>query len=160
MKRIAALTILLTTLCLFRVSYGQETTLCVGNYWTEPEAKVMMDSFALQWSDKSSWEKRAQQIRSGIIEGMKLPMMPKISGHFNPIVTHHREMDGYSVENIAIESFPGFYITGNLYRPAKKQAEICCYSKSAWTWSGQTLFGRNTEALCSFSKNGSYCFYL
>jgi dienelactone hydrolase len=121
MKRIAALTILLTTLCLFRVSYGQETTLCVGNYWTEPEAKVMMDSFALQWSDKSSWEKRAQQIKSGIIEGMKLSMMPKISGHFNPIITHHREMDGYSVENIAIESFPGFYITGNLYRPAKKQ---------------------------------------
>jgi dienelactone hydrolase len=28
-------------------------------------------------------------------------------------------MEGYIVENIAIESFPGFYITGNLYRPLK-----------------------------------------
>jgi dienelactone hydrolase len=121
MKWIPALLTLLATLSICADSSGQETTLCVGNYWTEAEAKVKMDSFALQWSDKSSWEKRAKQIRSGIIDGMKLNQMPKVNGNFNPIITHRREMDGYSVENIAIESFPGFYITGNLYRPAKKQ---------------------------------------
>ena len=107
--------------CIISCCYGQETALCVGNYWTEDEAKVKMDSFALQWSDKSSWEKRAAQIRNRIIKGMKLEMMPKIKGNFNPIITHRREMDGYTVENIAIESFPGFYITGNLYKPSKKQ---------------------------------------
>ena len=94
MKRIPALLILLAILSISANSYCQQSMLCVGNYWTEPEAKVMMDSFALQWSDKSSWEKRAAQIRSGIIQGMKLEMMPKISGHFNPIITHRREMDG------------------------------------------------------------------
>lgn len=122
MKQFAPIAFLLTV-CLFRYSCGQETMLCVGNYWTEAEAKLKMDGFATQWSDKNSWETRAAQIRSGIIKGMKLEMMPKISGHFNPVITHRREMDGYTVENIAIESFPGFYITGNLYRPAKKQAK-------------------------------------
>ena len=113
--------ILLVMLCLWFNTHGQDSMLCVGNYWTEDEAKVMMNKFALQWSDVGSWEKRAEQIRTGIIQGIKLPMMPKISGHFNPIITRRFEMDGYSVENIAIESFPGFYITGNLYRPTKKQ---------------------------------------
>ena len=123
MKSFTALVVLLTSFCISTRSDGQGTSLCVGNYWTEAQAKAKMDSFALQWSDKKSWEKRAQQIRSGIIKGTKLEMMPKIKGHFNPIITHHRDMDGYSVENIAIESFPGFYITGNLYRPAKKQGK-------------------------------------
>lgn len=118
MKHITVL-ILLLTLCVF--GYSQQSMLCVGSYWTEDQAKAKMDSFAMQWSDKTSWEKRASQIRSNIIKGMKLEQMPKITGQFNPIITHHREMDGYSVENIAIEGFPGFYITGNLYRPTKKQ---------------------------------------
>jgi uncharacterized protein len=121
MKRIPILLTVFSILALSIGSHGQQSMLCVGNYWTEADAKVMVDSFALEWSDKTSWEKRAAEIRSSIIKGMKLEAMPKIKGHFNPIITHRREMDGYSVENIAIESFPGFYITGNLYRPLKKQ---------------------------------------
>ena len=79
-----------------------------------------MNKFSQQWTNKISWEKRAQQIRQGLMDGMQLAKMPKISDHFNPIRNSYREMDGYSVENIALESFPGFYITGNLYRPLKK----------------------------------------
>ncbi|HET8736422.1 MAG TPA: CocE/NonD family hydrolase, partial [Pricia sp.] len=65
----------------------------------------------------ASWEKRAEKIRSLIREGMQWDKMPDITGNFNPIIHSTRQMDGYIVENIAIESFPGFYITGNLYRP-------------------------------------------
>lgn len=60
---------------------------------------------------------------------MKLEQMPKIKGNFNPIIRDTKVMDGYIVENIAIESFPGFYITGNLYRPInakEKNAAILC----------------------------------
>ena len=97
--------------------YGQEDMLCMGHHWTEDEANLMMKKFAASWDDLASWEKRAEIIREGIIEGMGFKNMPAIEGEFNPIIRNTRKMDGYIVENIALESFPGFYITGNLYRP-------------------------------------------
>ena len=98
---------------------AQEDMLCIGRHWTEDEANLVMKDFSQQWSDLASWEKRAAVIKSGIISGMKLDKMPDIKGNFNPIIRNKRAMDGYTVENIAIESFPGFYITGNIYRPSK-----------------------------------------
>jgi dienelactone hydrolase len=60
-------------------------------------------------------------IREGIIKGMELEKMPVTEGPFNPIIRNTRKMDGYLVENIALVSFPGFYITGNLYRPLEEK---------------------------------------
>lgn len=91
--------------------------LCVGRHWTPDEANLQMKEFATQWNDLTSWETRAEKIRTVIREGMQWEKMPDITGNFNPIIHSTRQMDGYIVENIAIESFPGFYITGNLYRP-------------------------------------------
>jgi dienelactone hydrolase len=106
---------------------GQESMLCMGHHWSEDEANMMMKEFASQWDDLESWEQRAETIKQGIIEGMQLDKMPEIEGDFNALISNKREMDGYIIENIAIESFPGFYITGNLYRPTedkKKYAAI------------------------------------
>lgn len=113
----------------FSILYAQENMLCQGHYWTEDEANLQMKSFAKTWDDKASWESRAEMLREGIIKGMKLDQMPEIKGNFKPIIHSAKEMDGYIVENIAIESFPGFYISGNLYRPIEKKdkyAAILC----------------------------------
>jgi len=95
--------------------YGQD--LCQGNYWTEDERNLMMKKIASTSSDNASWESRAEQIKAQIKKGMQWEKMPQIEGNFNPIIRNTRKLDGYIVENIAIESFPGYYITGNLYRP-------------------------------------------
>lgn len=95
---------------------SQDNFLCIGHHWTEDEANVKMKEFAKTWSDKESWEKRAGIIKQGIINGMKLDQMPDIKGEFNAKITEKRTFEGYIVENIQIESFPGFYITGNIYR--------------------------------------------
>ncbi len=109
--------------------FGQDPMLCMGPYWTEDEANLVMKEFASEWEDLVSWEARAKRIKQGIIEGMQLDKMPAIEGNFNVLLSKKRIMDGYSVENIAIESFPGFYITGNLYRPLEekeKYAAVLC----------------------------------
>jgi len=108
------------TFIIFVLSFsvnGQDSLLCMGHHWSEDEANLVMKGFSSEWNDLASWEKRRDRIKKGIIEGMQLEKMPKIPGNFNTIIHSKREMDGYSVENIAIESFPGFYVTGNLYRP-------------------------------------------
>jgi dienelactone hydrolase len=116
--------ILLVTLLLFGINLacpGQDTMLCVGRHWTEDEANLMMKDFEKTWDDLESWEKRASMIRSGILEGMQLDQMPPVNGDFNPVITGSHTLDGYIVENLWIESFPGFYITGNLYRPLESK---------------------------------------
>lgn len=82
-----------------------------------------MKEFAAEWNDLQSWEKRADMIKKGIIEGMKLDQMPEITGNFNAQITNTRKLNGYIVENIRIESFPGFYIAGNLYRPVNTEGK-------------------------------------
>ena len=107
----------------------------MGAYWTEDDANLMMKTFASKWDDRVSWEKRANMIKVGIIEGMQLEKMPVIDGGFHPVIHGRREMDGYAVENIAIESFPGFWITGNLYTPLspeeKNPAVLCPHGHAA-----------------------------
>jgi hypothetical protein len=89
----------------------------------------MMKEFRSGWDDLESWEQRAATIRQGIIDGMQLEKMPVMEGNFNAVIHSRREMDGYAVENIAIESFPGFWITGNLYtplQPKERNAAVLC----------------------------------
>ncbi|WP_299532720.1 CocE/NonD family hydrolase [Ulvibacterium sp.] len=104
-------------LMMYLCAAAQEGNLCVGHYWTPDQANLKMKEFASQWNDLESWEERALIIKEGIKSGMEWEKIPQVTGNFNPIIHSQRQMEGYVVENIAIESFPGFYITGNLYKP-------------------------------------------
>ena len=127
--------LLLLSIMMCQPVFSQEPLLCMGAHWTEDDANLMMKTFASEWNDRVSWEERAQMIRTGIIDGMQLERMPVVEGAFNPVIHSRREMDGYVVQNIAIESFPGFWITGNLYTPIspeeKNPAVLCPHGHAA-----------------------------
>ena len=102
--------------------------LCQGAYFTEEEGAKALQKFASTYHDKPSWEARASLIRQGIREGMQLPIKPTFAP-LKPIRHSVRSLDGYTVENVAFESLPGLFVTGNLYRPIKstgKAAGILC----------------------------------
>ena len=117
MKKLILIYAILTLVSFQQKSYAQDNMLCQGAHWTEDEGASMLKKWASEWNTKEEWEKRAGIIRQRLISGMKLDQMPKENNNFNTIIHSTREMDGYIVENIAIESIPGFFITGNLYRP-------------------------------------------
>jgi len=70
------------------------------------------------YSDLGAWEARKKELKECMISALGLNPMPKSPGS-KPIVTAKRVMDGYTIENIAIETFPGLYVCGSLYRPVK-----------------------------------------
>ena len=99
---------------------------------SEAEGKALLDQFAREFTTVEEWQARAKRIRQGILRGMNLKL-PRKRMPLNPIIHSRRMFDGYSVENIAFESFPGFFVTGNLYRPTQpspapggKYAGILC----------------------------------
>ncbi len=74
------------------------------------------------------WAIRRAALREGFLKGAGLWPLPEKTP-LNPIVHGRREHDGYTVENVALETFPGFYLTGNLYRPlpkARKAPAVLC----------------------------------
>ena len=103
----------------FELTAQSSTMLCQGNYFTEEQGKAALENFASTYHDKQTWEKRADRIRKGIIDGAGLSRFPK-NTPLNVIRHSKREYDGYSVENVAFESMPGFFVTGNLYMPVQK----------------------------------------
>ncbi|MCX6951116.1 MAG: hypothetical protein NTV51_02870, partial [Verrucomicrobia bacterium] len=90
--------------------------LCVGAYLKPDEGKAVLDAALAQFPDRASWEAYAKHIRQRMQEGVGLSPWPKRTP-LNPVVTARRVYDGYSVENVRFESVPGYFVTGNVYRP-------------------------------------------
>jgi len=95
------------------------TLLRRGAYFTEAEGKESLEKFATTYHDKKSWEERAAHIRQTIITGSGIDKFPA-NTPLKANVSNKRSYDGYTVENVSFESLPGFFVTGNLYRPVEK----------------------------------------
>ena len=93
-----------------------DVTLCVGDYQTEAEAVEQLKRFSATWTNRQEWEARAAKIRQQILSGAGLEPLPDRTS-LNSIIHSVRSFDGYSVESVAFEARPGFFVFGNLYRP-------------------------------------------
>jgi len=67
-------------------------------------------------TDAAAWPARRAAIRTRILVAAGLHPMPKRLA-LNAIVHGKVERDDYTVERVVLESFPGHYVTGSLYRP-------------------------------------------
>lgn len=64
----------------------------------------------------ADWTGRREHLRRQILWCAGLWPMPERTP-LNARISGRIEHDDYTVENVAFESWPGFFVTGNLYRP-------------------------------------------
>src|SRR5207249_3918715 len=64
----------------------------------------------------AAWEKRSERVRRQILLSQGLWPMPTKTP-LNPVIHGKIDRGEYTVEKVYFESAPGFFVTGNLYRP-------------------------------------------
>jgi hypothetical protein len=84
--------------------------------WTVEDGKQQLNYLASLYSDAAAWEKRKAEMRSCIFSALKLSPLPSKPAS-KPIVRPVRDMGEYTIQNIAIETLPGLYCCGSVYRP-------------------------------------------
>ena len=100
-----------------------ESVLRRGGYFKPDAARLELNRIASKVPDLAAWTTRRAKIRAGILEGAGLYPLPNKTP-LNPLRHSKRAHDGYSVENVALETAPGFFLCGNLYLPSGKQKNI------------------------------------
>ncbi len=141
-----------------------KSELCVGKYYTEEEGAKKLQEYAQTYHTAAEWEKRADKIRKQIRKGAELNLIPQKDWHYPIKVirgTKHK-MDGYTVENIALELKPDYFVHGNLYTPENVNGKIPAILNPHGHWFKPDDYGRfrpDMQYRCAvFAKMGAIAF--
>ena len=78
-----------------------------------PDTHFRMRNF----SSLADWQSRREQLREQILAAAGLYPLPS-RNPLNPQIVRTVPLDGIAVETVLIETMPGYYLGGNVYRPA------------------------------------------
>jgi dienelactone hydrolase len=74
-------------------------------------------------STREAWQQRAAQLRRQVMVASGVWPMP-VKTSSQPVIHGKVERGEYTVEKVYFESYPGFYVTGNLYRPKGRTGKL------------------------------------
>lgn len=88
---------------------------------TPDDGRRMLNYLNTLYTDRASWEKR----RNCLLSEVRLALdwdaaLAKLVKEPRKIIGKARRYDGYRVHNIALETLPGYFVTGSVYIPEGK----------------------------------------
>lgn len=93
---------------------------------------------------KAEWDQRAEYVRRQILVSQGLWPMPTKTP-LNAVIHGRIERPDYTVEKVFFESAPGFFVTGNLYRPKEVKGKVPAVLFTHGHWQDARL-SEETEA--------------
>ena len=142
----------------------EKVELCQADYLTEAEGAQKLKEYAKTYSNAQEWNQRAEKIKDNIIRGAEIDKIPAADFTFPIKVVQGamHEMDGYTVENLALEVKPGYFVTGNLYKPKDVSGKIPAVLCPHGHWYDLDNYGRFREDMqyrsASLAKMGAVVF--
>src|SRR5436189_1518527 len=92
-------------------------TLAAGLLAAQPQYRTHNDRLqAPSFATADAWASRAQYLREHVLASAGLLPMPEKTP-LEPVVFDTVTHSDYTVSKVYFESLPGFFVTGNLYRP-------------------------------------------
>ena len=91
------------------------------------------------YTDKAAWQKRATYLREQVLISAGLWPMPE-KCPLNAVIHGRIDRDDYTIEKVYFESYPGFYVTGNLYRPKGKVGPLPAVLSPHGHWENGRLY--------------------
>ena len=76
-----------------------------------------------EYKDERDWKRRAADLREQVLVAEDLWPLP-VRTPLNPVIHGKIERDDYTIEKVFFASYPGHYVSGNLYRPKNASGKL------------------------------------
>ncbi len=114
-----------------------------------------------EYRTKEEWLSRASKLRGQILASAGLLPMPD-KQQIKPVIFDKLDRGDFTVEKVMFESYPGFYVTGNLYRPknisGKAPAVLCPHGHWAYGRLENTSINSGPARAIVFARQGYVAF--
>ncbi len=92
------------------------------------------------------WEKRSERVRRQVLVATGLWPMPTKTAA-NAVIHGKVDREQYTVEKVYLESFPGHFVTGNLYRPKGRSGRLPGVLCPHGHWPNGRFYDRGPEKI-------------
>jgi len=104
-------------------------------------------------TDKAAWAKRCEQMRERILLASGLWPMPEKTP-LNAVVHGAVDRGSYTVEKVFFQSYPGFYCTGNLYKPKGRTGKLPGILCPHGHWANGRFYTNGEAGIAAELKSG------